>query len=157
MGESASARTERELADLRRRIEDDVDALVERVREDVDPRNVVRRQPVASLGAVGSLATVVAVAVTRRVRGARARRPDKEIDRIVEQLGGRGDRLKGRARKRFREQLRKEMVEVEGEKRGPKEAAWAAGMVALTAGATELARRFATRLAGDEEDGTRRA
>ena len=157
MGESASARTERELADLRRRIEDDVDALVGRVREDVDPRNVVRRQPVASLGAVGSLATVVAVAVTRRVRSARARRPDKEIDRIVEQLGGRVDRLKGRARKRFREQLRKEMVEVEGEKRGPKEAAWAAGMAALTAGATELARRFATRLAGDEEDGTRRA
>ena len=56
MGESPSARTERELADLRRKIDDDVDALVERAKSDVDPRNLLRRQPVATVGTLGAMA-----------------------------------------------------------------------------------------------------
>ena len=45
MGESPSARTERELADLRRKIDADVEALIERAKADIDPRNLLRRLP----------------------------------------------------------------------------------------------------------------
>src|SRR4030081_43812 len=126
MGESPSARTERELAELRRTIDDDVDALIERAKSDVDPRNLVRRQPVAALGTLGSIAALAGVTVARRVRDARRRTPDSEIERIAERLGGRIDRLKGRARKRFREQLRNEIADVQDEPRGPKEELWGA-------------------------------
>jgi hypothetical protein len=154
MGESPSARTERELADLRRTIDDDVDALIERAKSDIDPRNLMRRQPVAALGTIGSIVALVGVTVARKVRDARRKTPDTEIERIAERLGGRVDRLKGRARKRFRESLRKEMVDVKQEARGPKEALWGAGMAALTAAASAFAHRFAGRLAGDDpEDG----
>ena len=154
MGESPSARTERELADLRRKIDDDVDALIERAKTDVDPRNILRRQPVAAVGTLGSVAALAGVTIARKVRDARRRAPDSESERIAERLGGRVDRLKGRARKRFRESLRKEMADVQDEQRGPKEALWGAGMAALTAAATTLAQRFAGRLAGDDtEDG----
>ena len=154
MGESPSARTERELADLRRTIDDDVDALVERAKSDLDPRNLVRRQPVAALGTLGSVAALAGVTVARKVRDARRRAPDSEIERIAERLGGRVDRLKGRARKRFRESLRKEIAEVQDERRGPKGALWGAGMAAITAAATTVAQRLAGRLAGDDgEDG----
>jgi hypothetical protein len=154
MGESPSARTERELADLRRKIDDDVDALVERAKSDVDPRNLLRRQPVATVGTLGSVAALAGVTIAKKVRDARRKTPDTEIERIAERLGGRVDRLKGRARKRFRESLRKEMADVQGEQRGPKEALWGAGMAALTAAATTIAQRFAGRLAGDDaEDG----
>ena len=154
MGESPSARTQRELADLRRKIDDDVDALIERAKSDVDPRNLLRRQPVAALGTLGSVAALAGVAVAKKVRDARRRTPDTEIERIAERLGGRIDRLKGRARKRFREQLRTEIADVQDEKRGPKEALWGAGMAAVTAAATTFAQRFARRLAGnDTEDG----
>ena len=156
MGESPSARTERELADLRHRIDDDVDALIERAKADVDPRNILRRQPVAALGALGSIAALAGVTVTKKVREARQKAPDSDIERIAGRLGGRVDRLKGRARKRFRESLRKEIDDVQGERRGPKEALWGIGMTAATAAATELMRRFAGRLAGDDEDGSRR-
>jgi hypothetical protein len=152
MGESPSARTERELADLRREIDDDVEALIERVRSDVDPRNLVRRQPVAAIGTLGSVAGLAGVTIAKRVRDARRRTPDSEIERIAERLGGRVDRLKGRGRKRFRESLRKELDDVQKEQRGPKEALWGAGMAALTAAATALARRFAGRLAGDDSE-----
>ena len=150
MGESPSARTQRELADLRRKIDDDVDALIERAKSDVDPRNLLRRQPVAALGALGSAVALAGVAVTKKVRDARRRTPDTELERITERLGGRIDRLKGRARKRFREQLRSEIAGVQDEKRGPKDALWGAGMAAVTAAATALAQRFAGRLAGDD-------
>jgi hypothetical protein len=150
MGESPSARTERELADLRRKIDDDVDALIERAKSDVDPRNLMRRQPVAALGTLGSIAALAGVTVARKIRGARRKTPDTEIDRITERLGGRVDRLTGRARKRFRESLRKEMADVQDEQRGPKEALWGAGMAAITAAATAFAQRFAGRLAGDD-------
>jgi hypothetical protein len=154
MGESPSARTERELADLRRTIDDDVDALIERAKSDLDPRNLVRRQPVAALGTIGSIAALAGVTVARKIRDARRKTPDTEIERIAERLGGRVDRLKGRARKRFRESLRNEMADVEQEARGPKDALWGAGMAALTAVATAFAHRFAGRLAGDDpEDG----
>jgi len=157
MGESPSARTERELAHLRRQIDDDVDALVERAKSDIDPRHLVRRQPVATLGTLGSVAALAGVTVARKVRDARRKTPDTEIERIAERLGGRVDRLRGRARKRLRESLRKEIAEVQDEQRGPKEALWGAGMAAITAAATTFAQRFAGRLAGDDtEDGQRR-
>jgi hypothetical protein len=156
LGESPSARTERELADLRRKIDDDVDALIERAKADVDPRNLLRRQPVAALGALGSIAALAGVGVTKKVRDARQKMPDADIERIAGRLGGRVDRLKGRARKRFRESLRKEIADVQDERRGPKEALWGAGMAAATAAATALMRRFAGRLAGDDEDGSPR-
>jgi hypothetical protein len=152
MGESPSARTERELAELRRKIDDDVDALIERAKSDVDPRNLVRRQPVAALGTLGSVAALASVTVAKKVRDARRKTPDSEIERIAERLGGRVDRLKGRARKRFRESLRKELAGVQEEQRGPKEALWGAGLAALTAAATALAQRFAGRLAGDDSE-----
>ena len=156
MGESPSARTQRELADLRRKIDDDVDALIERAKSDIDPRNLVRRQPVAALGALGSVMALAGVTVAGKVRSARRKTPDSEIERIAERLGGRIDRLKGRARKRFRDQLRSEIADVQDEKRGPKEALWGAGMAAVTAAATTFAQRFAGRLAGDDpEDPTR--
>jgi hypothetical protein len=154
MGESPSARTERELAELRRKIDDDVDALIERAKSDVDPRNLVRRQPVAALGTFGSVAALAGVTVAKKVRDARRKTPDSEIERIAERLGGRVDRLRGRARKRFRESLRKELADVHDEQRGPKEALWGAGMAAVTAAAATLAQRFAGRFAGDDgEDG----
>jgi hypothetical protein len=158
MGESPSARTERELADLRRKIDDDVDALIEHAKSDIDPRNLIRRQPIAMLGTLGSVAALASVTVAKKVRDARRKTPDSEIERITERLGGRVDRLKGRARKRFRESLRKEIADVQGEQRGPKEALWGAGMAAFTAAATAVAQRFAGRLAGDDtEDGPRRS
>jgi len=159
MGESPSARTERELAELRGQIGADVDALLARARQDVDPRNLVRRQPVAVFGTLGSMVALVAASVATRVRNAHRKRPDTEIERVIERLGGRVDRLTGRARKRLREQLRGEMAHAVDEKRGPKEALWGAGMAGLTALATTLARGFATRLTGDdtvEGDGSRR-
>ncbi|HEY8807730.1 MAG TPA: hypothetical protein VIN70_09120 [Candidatus Limnocylindria bacterium] len=150
MGESPSARTERELADLRRRIDDDVDALIGRAKSDIDPRNLVRRQPIATFGTLGSVAALAGVTVAKKVRDARRKTPDSEIERIAERLGGRVDRLKGRARKRLRESLRKELADVHDDQRGPKEALWGAGMAAITAAATTLAQRFAGRLTGDD-------
>ena len=153
MGESPSARTQRELADLRRQLDDDVDALIERAKSDLDPRNLLRRQPVAALGALGSVAALAGVTITKKVRDAKRRTPDTEIERIIDRLGGRVDRLKGRARKRFREQLRNEVADVQDTNRGPKEALWGAGMAAMTAAATTFAQRFAGRLAGDDPPG----
>ena len=150
MGESASARTERELADLRASINVDVSELQTRAREDLDPRRLVRRQPVAVLGTLGSLAAVAAVGVARGVRERRLRRSDTELDAVIARLGGRVDKLKGRARKRLRETLRNEIGEVE---QGPRaqQALFTAVSTAVTAALTLVARRFAARLVGDEE------
>jgi hypothetical protein len=156
MGESPSARTQRELADLRRKIDSDIDVLIERVKSDADPRNLIRRQPVAAFGTLGSVLALAGLTVTKKVRDTRRKTPDTEIERIAERLGGRIDRLKGRARKRFREQLRNEIGDIQAEKRGPKEALWGAGMAAVTAAATTLAQRFAGRLAGDDPEATTR-
>src|SRR5207237_10819199 len=91
----------------------DGDYLVARVRDDAEPRNLVRRQPLAVFGTLGSLAAIVGIALASRVKSFRRSRTEKELDQIVARLGGRLDRLKGRARKRFRETLKKEIGEVE--------------------------------------------
>jgi hypothetical protein len=150
LGESASARTERELADLRASIDVDLSELKTRVREDLDPRRLVRRQPVAVIGSLGSLAAVAAVSVARGVRHRRLRKSDTELDAVIARLGGRVDKLTGRARKRLRETLRQEIGEVE---QGPKaqQAIFTAVTTAVTAALTLVARRFASRLVGDEE------
>ena len=146
MGESASARTQRELADLRSAIDRDIDTLVDRVREDVDPRNLVRRNPIAVAGSLGSLAAAAAVGMLRRER--ESRRMYGAVDVLVERFGGRIDKLKGKPRKTFRKQLRKEMAEVGSS--GPQEAVWGAVAAGLTALATTVARGFGQRLVGDE-------
>ena len=150
MGEKPSARTERELADLRASLDVDLQELRTRLREDIDPRRVARRQPVAVFGTLGSLVAVGIVGAVRATRERRLRHADTELDAVIARLGGRVDNLKGRARKRLRDTLRKEIGEVE---QGPKaqRAAWDAATAALTAALTLLARRFASRLVGDEE------
>ena len=150
MGETASARTERELAALRGQIDTDLDYLLARVRDDADPRNLARRQPIAVFGTLGSVAAIVGVALAARVKSFRRSRTEKELDQIVARLGGRLDRLKGRARKRFRETLKKEIEEVETGPRA-KQMAWESATAALTAAATLFARRFVSRLTSDEE------
>ena len=150
MGETASDRTERELAALRAEIDTDVDYLLARIRNDVDPRNLARRQPLAVFGTLGSLAAIVGIAFASRVKSFRRSRTEKELDQIVERLGGRLDRLKGRARKRFRETLKNEIAEVETGPRA-KQVVWESAAAALTAAATLFARRFVSRLTGDDE------
>ncbi len=149
MGESPSERTQRELVELRGHIDADVTLLLDRAREDVDPRALARRNPIAAAGTIGSVALLVATRVVASMRGSRARRPMSEVDRMLEKLGARADRLKGGARKRLRERIRAEMDEAQQPDR-VRQAAWTAGLSALTAGAAELARRFAGRLAGDD-------
>lgn len=150
MGESPSARTERELADLRASLDVDLSELRTRIREDVDPRNLVRRQPAAVFGTLGSMLAIGAVAITRGVRERRIRRSDTDVDAVIARLGGRVDKLTGKARKRLRETLRKEIGEVE---QGPKaqQAIFQAVSTAVTAALTLVARRFASRLVGDED------
>lgn len=150
MGETASARTERELAELRGQIDADLDTLLGRVRDDADPRHLVRRQPVAVFGTLGSLAAIVGIAFASRVKSFRRSRTEKELDQIVQRVGGRLDRLKGRTRRRFRETLKKEIAEVETGPRA-KQMAWESATAALTAAATLLVRRFVSRLTGDQE------
>jgi len=150
VGETASARTERELAVIRGQIDADLDYLLARVRDDADPRNLARRQPIAVFGTLGSLAAIVGIAFASRVKTFRRSRTEKDLDQIVERLGGRLDRLKGRARKRLRETLKKEIAEVEEGPRA-KQMIWESATAALTAAATLFARRFVSRLTGDEE------
>jgi len=150
LGESPSARTERELADLRASLDVDLSELRTRIREDMDPRNLVRRQPAAVFGTLGSMLAIGAVAITRGVRERRIRRSDTDVDAVIARLGGRVDKLTGKARKRLRETLRKEIGEVE---QGPKaqQAIFQAVGTAVTAALTLVARRFASRLVGDED------
>ena len=84
------------------------------------------------------------------MRERRLRHTDNELDAIIARLGGRVDKLKGGARKRLRETLRSEIGEVE---QGPKaqQALFTAVTTAVTAALTLVARRFASRLVGDEE------
>lgn len=150
MGEKPSARTERELADLRASIDVDLQELRTRLRDDVDPRQLARRQPVAVFGTLGSMVALGAVTIARGMRERRLRRSDTDLDAIIARLGGRVDKLKGGARKRLRETLRKEIGEVEEGPRARK-AIWTSVSAALTAALTLVARRFASRLVGDEE------
>jgi hypothetical protein len=150
LGESPSARTERELADLRASLDVDLSELRTRIREDVDPRNLVRRQPAAVFGTLSSVLAIGGVALARGMRERKLRRSDTELDAVIARLGGRVDKLKGRARKRLRETLRNEIGEVE---QGPKaqQAIFQAVSTAVTAALTLVARRFAARMVGDED------
>lgn len=150
MGESPSARTERELEALRSSIDSDVRLLQERLREDVDPRRLARRNPLAVFGAVGSVLAIGAVTTARSLAERGRRRSDTDVDALIARLGGRVDRLRGRARKRFREQLRKEIGEVE-EAPKPKQMLYEAVAGAITSALTLVAQRFASRLVADDD------
>src|SRR5207302_602850 len=82
-----------------------------------------------------TIALVVGIALASRVKSFRRSRTERELDQIVERLGGRLDRLKGRARKRFRETLKRESAEVETGPRA-KQMIWESATAALTAAAT---------------------
>jgi hypothetical protein len=150
MGESSSARTERELSALRSSIDSDIRLLQDRVKEDADPRRLVQRNPIAVFGA---LASVLAIGVVTTVRGFAERgrrRDDKDIDALIARLGGRVNKLRGRARKRLQKQLREEIGEIE-QQPSPVTIATNAISSAVTAGLTLLAQRFASRLVADED------
>ncbi len=150
MGESSSARTDRELSALRSSIDSDLRMLEERVREDFDPRRLARRNPVAVFGALASVLAIGSVTTVRSLAERGRRRNDTDIDALIARLGGRVNKLRGRARKRLRSQLRQEIGEVEqGAK--PVQLLTQAVSGALTAALTLVARRFASRLVADEE------
>lgn len=150
MGESPSARTDRELGALRASIDSDLRLLEERVREDLDPRRLARRNPVAVFGAIGSVLAIGGVATLRRLKERSLLRSDADMDALIARIGGRVEKLRGRARKRLRAQLRKEIGEVE---RPPKlrQMVMESASGALTAALTLVAQRFASRLVADEE------
>lgn len=150
MGESASARTERELAELRAAIDADLRMLEERIREDVDPRRLAKRNPLAVFGTLGSVLAIGSVTTLRSLAERRRRRSDKDIDALIARLGGRVDKLRGRARKRLRQTLRSEIEEVEAKPK-PQRIIYDAVGGAITAALTLVARRFASRLVADEE------
>lgn len=150
MGESPSARTERELEALRSSIDSDIRLLQERLREDVDPRRLARRNPLAVFGALGSVLAIGGVTTARGLAERGRRRSDKDVDALIARLGGRVDQLRGRARKRFREQLRKEIGEVE-EAPKPKQMVYEAVAGAITSALTLVAQRFASRLVADDD------
>lgn len=150
MGESPSARTERELAQLRHTIDADVLQLRERLKEDVDPRRLVKRNPVAIFGGLASVLAIGVVTTTRSLAERSRRRSDTDIDALIARLGGRVDKLRGRARKRLRSQLRREIADVEQPPR-PQQMIWQSLSGALTAGLTLVAQRLAARLVADED------
>ena len=150
MGESPSARTERELSALRSSIDSDLRILEERLREDIDPRNLVRRNPLAVFGALGSVLAIGGLTTARSLASRSAARNDKDIDALVARLGGRISKLRGNARKRLRKELRKEIGEID---QAPKIQNMALESIAgaVTAALTLVAQRFASRLVADEE------
>ena len=150
MGESASARTERELNELRAAIDADLRTLEDRIREDLDPRRLAKRNPLAVFGTLGSVLAIGSVTTVRSLAERSRRRSDKDIDALIARLGGRVDKLRGRARKRLRETLRNEIEEVEAKPK-PQQIVYDAVGGALTAALTLVARRFASRLVADEE------
>jgi len=150
VGESPSARTERELSALRSSIDSDLRLLQERLREDVDPRRLVRRNPLAVFGALGSVVAIGAVTTVRSLKSRSMVRSDRDVDALIARLGGRVSKLRGNARKRFRKELRKEIAKVE---QGPKVRLMALESIAgaVTAALTLVARRFASRLVADDD------
>ena len=150
MGESPSARTDRELSALRSSIDSDLQLLRDRLREDVDPQRLVKRNPIAVFGALGSVAAIGIVTTVRGLAERKRRRSDKDIDALIARLGGRVNQLRGGARKRFRKQLREEIGEIETQP-SPTQVATNAISSALTAGLTLLVQRFASRLVADDD------
>ncbi len=150
MGEGPAARTERELEALRSTIDSDLRLLEERVREDIDPRRLLRRNPVAVVGGLGSVLAIGAVSVVRSLQERGLVRRDEDIDALIARLGGRVSKLRGGARKRFRKELRREIGEVDHVPR-IQQAALDSIAAAITAALTLVARRFASRLVADEE------
>ena len=145
MGESDSARTERELKALRGQIDTDISLLRERIRDDLDVREFARRRPIPVIGGLAAATAVGIGLAARRVSEARRRRPLSDIDHVIQRLGGRVDRLKKKQRERLRESIRKEIGEVEmGSK--IERSIWEAITTALVALGTALAqssvRRF---------------
>jgi len=150
MGESPSARTERELSALRSSIDSDIRILQDRIKEDADPRRLLQRNPIAVVGALASVLAIGAVTTVRGLAERGRRRDDKDIDALIARMGGRVNKLRGRARKRLQKQLREEIGEIE-QKPSPTTIATNAISSAVTAGLTLLAQRFASRLVADED------
>ncbi len=150
MGESPSARTDRELGELRRAIDSDLRALEERVREDLDPRRLAKRNPLAVFGALASVLAIGGVTTVRSLATRSQVRNDKDIDALIARLGGRVNKLRGRARKRLRSQLREEISEIQQDPKA-KQMVWEAAAAAITTALTLVARRFASRLVADED------
>ncbi len=150
MGESPSARTQRELEALRSSIDSDVQLLQDRLREDVDPRRLAKRNPVAVFGGLASLMAIGVVTTVRSLSERKSRRSDTDIDALIARLGGRMNQLRGRARKRLRSQLRDEIGDVQAAPK-PQQMLIQSISGALTAAFTLVAQRFASRLVGDEE------
>ena len=150
MGESPSARTDRELGELRRAIDADLRALEERLRQDADPRRIAKRNPLAVFGALGSVLAIGTVTTMRSLADRGRVRSDKDIDALIARLGGRVNKLRGNARKRLRKQLREEIGEID---QGPKarQMVWESAASAITAALTLVAQRFASRLVADDE------
>lgn len=148
MGESDSARTERELRALRGQIETDLAVLRERIRDDVDPRELARRRPVPVIGGAAALGVLVVGAIAKRISDARRRRPLSEIDEVIQRLGGRVEKLRKKPRERLRESIRKEIGEAElGSK--IERSLWTAVTAGLTALAAALAQSSARRFFTD--------
>jgi hypothetical protein len=150
VGESPSARTDRELGELRRTIDSDLRALEERVREDLDPRRLAKRNPLAVFGALASVLAIGGVTTTRSLAARSMVRNDKDIDGLIARLGGRVNKLRGRARKRLRSQLREEISEIQQDPK-VKQMVWGSAATAITTALTLVARRFASRLVADED------
>jgi len=150
VGESPSARTDRELGELRRAIDSDLRALEERVREDLDPRRLAKRNPLAVFGALASVLAIGGVTTVRSLATRSQVRNDKDIDALIARLGGRVNKLRGRARKRLRSQLREEISEIQQDPKA-KQMVWEAAAAAITTALTLVARRFASRLVADED------
>jgi hypothetical protein len=144
VGESDAARTERELRALRGQIETDLAVLRERIRDDVDPRELARRRPVPVIGGAAALGVLVVGSIAKRLSDSRRRRPLSDIDEVIQRLGGRAERLKKKQRERLRESIRKEIGEAEmGSK--VERSLWTAVTAALTALATAFAQSSARR------------
>jgi outer membrane translocation and assembly module TamA len=150
LGESPSARTDRELGELRQAIDADLRALEERLRQDADPRRLARRNPLAVFGALASVLAIGTVSTVRSLADRGRVRSDKDIDALIARLGGRVNKLRGPARRRFRKQLREEIGEID---EGPRarQLVWESAAAAITAALTLVARRFASRLVADDE------
>ncbi|MBM4434376.1 MAG: hypothetical protein FJ028_04570 [Chloroflexi bacterium] len=116
------------------------------MKEDADPRNLIRRQPAAVAGSLASLAATAALGVLKRSRD--SKRKGQILDALLDRFSGRIDRMRGDARKEFREQLAKELAAVE--RTGPKEAAYGAASAAIAALMTTLAQGFGRKLLGDD-------